>query len=164
VSAEATGLVWKHSPYQGAQLLVHLAIADVVNDAHGDELWMSVPNLARKARVGRSTAFDALAHMVEHGYLAKLESGQSDGKPSRYRFLVDKFPGGVQRLDGGVQIDHGNPSRSRTQNSITNSNERAEFSTSEKRPAYGGRFRGELRVLGRCTECGALDFDCICPR
>jgi hypothetical protein len=37
VSAEATGQVWRSSPYRGAMLLIQLAIADVVNDAHDGE-------------------------------------------------------------------------------------------------------------------------------
>ncbi len=116
MSADATGLVWKWSPYQGAPFIVHLAVADVVNDAHGNEFWMSVPALAKKARVGRSTAFDALKHMIEDGFLARLESGQDEGKPSRYCFLVDNFPHPVQRTDAPVQVADGTPSRGRTHN------------------------------------------------
>ncbi len=169
MSADATGNVWKHSPYTGSSFIVHLAIADVVNDAHGNEFWMSVPALARKARVGRSTAFDALAHMCEHGYLERLESGQSDGKPSKYRFLVDKFPGGVQDSDGGVQMSDSNPSRIRTQNSSSsNSKERAEFSTrpilpSDKDrpnrdcPYCGGSNWRELKRDGAVPDVGPCD-------
>ena len=51
MSAEATGWVWRHSPWKGehAKFLLHLAVADVVNDAHGNEFWMSQANLAEKS-------------------------------------------------------------------------------------------------------------------
>lgn len=88
MSAEATGWVWRHSPYQGSQLLVHLAIADVVNDAHDNEFWMSTAALARKARVARSTVIEALAHMTTHGYLRMVESGKASRSPSRYAFVM----------------------------------------------------------------------------
>lgn len=89
MSAEATGWVWRHSHYRGAPLLVHLAIADSVNDQHGNELWMSLTNLARKARVSRSTAVEAVAGLVAAGYLEVLEDHRTDraGKPTRYLFL-----------------------------------------------------------------------------
>jgi DNA-binding IclR family transcriptional regulator len=93
MSAEATGAVWRYSPYTGAQLLVHLAIADVVNDTHGWEFWMSTEKLARKARVSRSTVTSALADMVEHGFLELLEAGGNRRRPSRYRFLTSALTG-----------------------------------------------------------------------
>lgn len=86
MSAEATGWVWRHSPYRGAELLVHLAIADVVNDAHDNELWMSTAALAHKARVSRSTVTAALAQMVAAGFLRVLEAGGDHRRPTRYRF------------------------------------------------------------------------------
>lgn len=90
MSAEATGYVWKHSPYTGANLLVHLAIADSVNDIHENEFWMSTANLAKKARCSRSTASGALAHMCERGYLRMLVSGKADRTPSRYVFVFHR--------------------------------------------------------------------------
>lgn len=88
MSAEATGWVWKHSPYQGAQLLVHLAIADVVNDVHENEFWMSTAALAAKAKVSRNTVTTTLSDMQVRGLLLMLESGKAERRPSRYRFLM----------------------------------------------------------------------------
>ena len=76
--------MWESSPFSGAVLLVHLALADVANDAHENELWMSVGAIAKKARVSRSTAFAALRELCDHGFLELLESGQGARKPSRY--------------------------------------------------------------------------------
>jgi hypothetical protein len=86
MSAEATGWVWKNSPYKGAELLVHLALADVVNDAHGNEFWMSTGALAAKAKVSRSTVVATLRDMTERGLLVLIEPGQATRTPSRYRF------------------------------------------------------------------------------
>lgn len=87
MSAEATGWVWKHSPLSGAQLLVHLAIADVVNDAHEHMFWMTTSKLAEKARVGRSATVTALRELVEAGFLAVVESGGGRGRGTQFRFL-----------------------------------------------------------------------------
>jgi len=89
VSAEATGHVFRHSPHSGATFLVHLAIADSVNDQHGNELWMSTSTIAKKARVARQTASEALATIEAAGGLEVVEDHRHDraGKPSRYRFL-----------------------------------------------------------------------------
>jgi hypothetical protein len=88
MSAEATGYVWKHSPYTGSQLLVHLAIADVVNDTNGYDFWMSTSNLANKARVSRSTVSVVLSDMVKRGHLAVLKAGKTERVPTRYHFLM----------------------------------------------------------------------------
>jgi len=92
VSAEATGWVYRHSPYRGALFSVHLAVADSVNDQHGNEFWMAQGTLASKARVGRQAANTALAGMVADGYLEILEEGGGRSRPSHYRFLFPDVP------------------------------------------------------------------------
>lgn len=87
MSGEASGEVWKHSPLSGSQLLVHLAIGDVVNDIHENEFWMSTESLAKKARVSRSTVTDTLRWLVDNEFLELLSAGGASRKPSRYRFL-----------------------------------------------------------------------------
>ncbi len=89
MSAEATGWVWRYSPFPaGAALLVHLAVADVVNDQHDNEFWMTTTNLAEKARCGRSSTVAALKTMCDLGLLEVIEVGGGRGKPTRYRFLM----------------------------------------------------------------------------
>lgn len=119
MSAEATAYVWKHSPYRGSERVVHLAIADVVNDLNDYKLWMSTKTLAKKANMSRATVCAALTKMVSMGYLEVVEANKHAGKPSVYRFLT---PGADQFLDRGAQNDVGgvpNP-RARTKK---NSNE-----------------------------------------
>jgi len=86
MSNEACGWVWRHSTYRGSQLLVALAIADVVNDANGNEFWMSTSNLAAKARVSRQTVMTALAQMVNDEVLTVVRSGAASRTPTLYRF------------------------------------------------------------------------------
>lgn len=88
------GWVFRHSPCKGATFQVHLAVADSVNDQHGNELWMAVGTLADKARVTRGTAIKAVGALVADGYLTALEpavddEGRPTGRPGRYRF---EFP------------------------------------------------------------------------
>lgn len=117
MSAEATGAVWRYSPYTGAQLLVHLAIADVVNDTHNYEFWMSTERLAQKARVSRSTVTQTLADMVENGHLILLESGGKRRRPSRYQFVTSALTGLASAVSGLALA------RSPVTNSIDNSND-----------------------------------------
>jgi hypothetical protein len=115
MSAEATGWVYRHSPYRGAALLIHLAAADSVNDQHGYEFWMSHASVAEKARVSRQSAVFALERMLEDGFFELLE--RRPGHSNRYRFLFPDVafvynPRGVKSLDtpesGGVKsVDNG---------------------------------------------------------
>lgn len=86
MSAEAVGWVWRRSPYRGITLVVHLAIADSVNDQNEHELWMRQAVLATKCRTRRATVNEAIAKMVTDGYLELLVEGS--GGANRYRFLM----------------------------------------------------------------------------
>lgn len=87
MSAEAVGWVYRHSPYSGAAFAVHLAIADTVNDQHGQRFYMSASTLARKARCSRTTASEMADRLCRDGYLARIGGGQLAGKPVEFRFL-----------------------------------------------------------------------------
>lgn len=94
MSAEAIGWVYRHSPFRGATFLVHLAIADSVNDVHGNEFWMARANLATKARVSGESVSTAVETLREAGYVIPTEDGMDDpdarkraGRPTRWLFL-----------------------------------------------------------------------------
>lgn len=93
MSAEATGWVFRHSPTTGATRLVHLAMADSVNDQNDNEFWMSQVNLAKKAGCSRSAAQVALIHLMNAGFVTLLEDHSKDGQPNRYRFEFEGVPG-----------------------------------------------------------------------
>ena len=84
MSAEATGWVYRHSPFKGVTLLTHLAIADSVNDQHHNEFFMAVGNLAKKTRVSRRATQDALRTLEARGFLTRLS--EAKGEVYRYRF------------------------------------------------------------------------------
>lgn len=124
MSGEATGFVWRESPYTGAAFVVHLAIADVVNDLHDNEFWMSTKALAAKARIGRATAVRVLARLTADGYLIKLTEGKDIGAPAHYSFEMDR-PGGWLTMSQGVpHHESGGGSPEHTPLSLTKENER----------------------------------------
>lgn len=105
MSAEATGWVFRHSPYTGATFAVHLAIADSVNDQHGNELWMRQSQLAVKARVERGTVSRSLDRLVADGLLTVLEDNSRAGKANRYRFEFPADLAVVHESRGGARTD-----------------------------------------------------------
>jgi len=93
VSATAEGYVWEHSPYTGATFLVHLALGDIANDAHGNEIFAGHQGLALKCRVQRETVTRAIRRLVEDEFLYEFPDQHSaPGKPVRYRFLTPDRP------------------------------------------------------------------------
>lgn len=84
MSADATGHVFRCSPFDGATFACHLAIGDSVNDQHHNEFFMSVGNLAKKARVSRASAQRALRKLETAGCLSLLK--RVDGEVTYYRF------------------------------------------------------------------------------
>lgn len=73
MSAEATGFVFRHSPFKGVVFQVHLAIADSVNDQNGNEWYASTATLAAKARCTRQTASEALKALEHAGFLQAID-------------------------------------------------------------------------------------------
>ena len=84
MSLQAMGWVISESPYRGSAFLVHLMIADVVNDQHGFEFWMSNDRLAKKARISRQTVNRAIRQMVLDGALVPVGTERCGNV--RYRF------------------------------------------------------------------------------
>lgn len=84
MSAEATGYVFRCSPFSGATFACHLAIGDSVNDQHHNEFFMAVGNLAKKARVSRKSAQRALRQLETAGCLSLLK--KLEGEVRHYRF------------------------------------------------------------------------------
>jgi hypothetical protein len=84
MSADATAHVWRFSPYKGSTFIVHLAIADSVNDQNGYRLWMSRDSLGDKARVSARSLHDALAALEQDGFLTRVGA---KGRHVQYRFL-----------------------------------------------------------------------------
>lgn len=119
MSAEATGHVFRCSPFTGSTFLVHLAIADSVNDQHHNEFFMAVGNLASKARVTRKTAQVALRKLENAGCITLLQKER--GETRRYHF--EFFPQAVVYESRGRR-DYAPPakstaSRGRNHNALT---------------------------------------------
>jgi hypothetical protein len=113
LSVEAMTWVFRHSPYTLGTRLVHLAIADVVNDTNGWLFWGADAGVADKAKVSRGTVVSARQKMIEDGYLEVVEEHR--GAPSVYRFLTpgvsDSEQVGVSDSEQGCAIDGAEPAR-----------------------------------------------------
>jgi len=121
MSAEAMGFVFRHSPYKGAALMVHLAIADSVNDQNGNKFWMSLGKLATKCRQSRQTVVAAVEAMKHDGWLSELK--REHGSTTLYQFnfvdsavvyesrwgVVTDDRGVSSETTGGVVTDDTNP-------------------------------------------------------
>lgn len=106
MSGRATGWVYERSPYTGAAFSVHLAIADVVNDMHGNEFWAANATLCAKARVGRQRCNEVLGQMVADGLLEVIERPRrGEHAPVRYRFLMPEGAPVVFDGTGRVAVD-----------------------------------------------------------
>lgn len=93
MSAEGLAWAFKHSPYKGTKKLIHVAIGDVVNDAHDNRFWMSNATLAEKCSCDRAYVNAVLKEMVEDGFLEVVTPSTGRGKTVEYRFL---FPESVE--------------------------------------------------------------------
>lgn len=91
MSAEASGYVWRHSPYTGTKFAIHLAIADTVNDGHQNKLWMSSDQIALKSRAHRRTVQRVIDEMVEDGFLISVQAA-TQHYPAVYEFVFKQMP------------------------------------------------------------------------
>lgn len=68
MSIKLTTLVWDESPYEGAMLLMLLAIADFSSDDEGKS-WALMGTLARRARVSVRYARQCVRQFEEDGWV-----------------------------------------------------------------------------------------------
>ena len=83
MSIELMSAVWKHSPYEGARLLLHLAMADHANDE--GRFYAGQNSLARKSRCSVEYVRQSVLQMVEDGMLIIERKGSSKGRATEYR-------------------------------------------------------------------------------
>lgn len=83
--------------------LVGLAVADVVNDMHGNEFWGTVGKLAAKTGLSRETTGLAMKHLAAANVIQLV--GDRNGGANHYRWIWSVGNGGVdgttrQPVDG----------------------------------------------------------------
>lgn len=80
--------VWEHSPYKGATLLLHLALADHANDQ--GTCWPSQKRLAIKARCSERAIRGMIKQMMADGHL-ELERHSNGRKTNLYRLITPEI-------------------------------------------------------------------------
>lgn len=77
--------IWDESPYDGARLLIHLAMADHANEE--GRFFVAQPSLAKKARCSVEYVRLSVQKMIDDGVLVIERKGSSRGKATEYRLL-----------------------------------------------------------------------------
>ena len=98
MSIKISTWVWDNSPLEGAQLLIHLALADSANEDSG-ECWPSQKHLAKRARCHVETVRRTIRQLEEMGLLQVVES--SNGRKNNKYRLTPRIVG-AQRPGGAT--------------------------------------------------------------
>lgn len=119
MSAQAVGSVWyRCSDLTPAQAIVALAVADVVNDVHANEFWMTSKALARKVGMHHRSVRDRLGELTDLGWIQVVVA--EPGSPIRYRWLgVESDTPGSESLDAGSESHTPPPSSSSNSSNST---------------------------------------------
>ena len=88
--------VWADSPYEGTRLLIHLALADISNDA--GRFFASQTDLAKKGRCSVEYVRKVIKEMIIDGYIEIVTKGSSRGKATVYQLLRKQPPNFVGEL------------------------------------------------------------------
>jgi hypothetical protein len=74
MSVKIMSQVWDHAPFEGAALLLLLALADAAND--DGWCWPSLETLQKKTRQPKRTVYAAIKTLLENGWLTKDKETQ----------------------------------------------------------------------------------------
>lgn len=85
MSVQAMSDVLEHSPFAGATFLVHLLIADTVNEQNEYHYWAAQDYLAKKCRLTTRSVRRAITELVDAGYLVVVK------RPGRYETVTYRF-------------------------------------------------------------------------
>ena len=104
--------------------LVALAIADVVNDLHGNRFYAARKNVANKVCCHPDTVTDVFKHLVKYGIIEVLKA--SPGRPVEYLWILGvtarqtsgdpPHPRGDTTAPPAVTSPHRNTNRSQLKN------------------------------------------------
>lgn len=104
MSIKIMSWVWDNSPYEGKQLLIHLALADWASDE--GLCWPNQETIARKCRCSVETVRTTTRRMQDDGLLSIVEESKGRGTSHKYVLTNPKSFGGSS---GKAQMDGENP-------------------------------------------------------
>lgn len=111
MSIKIMSWVWDYSPYEGKQLLIHLAFADWAND--DGVCWPNQESIATKCRCSVETVRTATRAMERDGYLHIVEASKGRGSSHKYLLRTPKSFGlnteTPKSTDQNPQIDGPKP-------------------------------------------------------
>lgn len=104
VSVKIISWVWENSPYEGKELLLHLAMADHANDSGW--FFAAQSSLASKSRCSVEHVRLTARRMVADGFLVIEKVGSSVGRATEYRLIrpVDNHAMSVDNSD--ISVDN----------------------------------------------------------
>lgn len=105
--------VWENSPYDGAKLLIHLALADWADDK--GNCWPNQTKIASKARCTDRYVRQTIQNMVSDGILLVThQGGGGPGDSNRYQLTrrntvppLDEKGGTEEQIRGNSKTDKG---------------------------------------------------------
>ena len=92
MSVEATKWALTNSPYSGTFKVIHIVIADIVNQKNQNECWVSERHLAQRAQCDVRTVRRAKSRMIADGLIEVIDASHGPRKNNRYRFLMPQTP------------------------------------------------------------------------
>lgn len=90
MSIKAMNWVMDNSPYSSDRYVVHLILADIANDGHGQEIYINQEKLAKRCRITRPALNRIMGQMVVDGFL--VDTGKRTGKTNSITVWQVVFP------------------------------------------------------------------------
>lgn len=87
--------VWSSAPVSGGELLVLLSLADAAGDDHR-MAWISVPTIAKKARMKERQTYNCLKSLTEAGLLEDVNDEDAPKEAKHYSSAVRRITPSTQ--------------------------------------------------------------------
>ena len=141
MSRVAEEFVWDHSPYEGTQKLIHLAVAVIVNEAHQWRYWGGDQALADKVGCSRQSVTRWKRSALEDGY---LKPNGTDAKTGNKEYLF--------AMPGTMYQDVASPGQSGVESGTDATSRRADATSRSSAPLTTKKDRNTTQQLPLTAE------------